>query len=179
MQPLAGVLVVDLTRYLPGAFASRALHQRLGARVVRVEAAGGGIRCATSRRPGRALNAGKESVACDLKRERELAQALLARGRRPGGFRPGVAARLASGRTTRPHRRLLLDHGLRPRGSHVGRAGHDLNYAGWAGMLEDTAPGLPPLQPADLAAGALTAVAQVLAALLERTRTGRGDWPSR
>ena len=41
-------------------------------------------------------------------------------------------------------------------------------------MLEDTAPGLPPLQPADLAAGALGAVSGVLAALLERARTGRG-----
>ena len=36
MQPLAGMLVVDLTRYLPGAFASRELL-RLGARVVRLE----------------------------------------------------------------------------------------------------------------------------------------------
>ena len=42
------------------------------------------------------------------------------------------------------------------------------------GVLEDTAPGLPPLQPADLAAGALGAVVEVLAALLERERTGRG-----
>ena len=36
MQPLAGMLVVDMTRYLPGAFASRELLQ-LGARVVRLE----------------------------------------------------------------------------------------------------------------------------------------------
>ena len=41
-------------------------------------------------------------------------------------------------------------------------------------MLEDTAPGLPPLQPADLAAGALGAVTEILAALLERGRTGLG-----
>jgi alpha-methylacyl-CoA racemase len=41
-------------------------------------------------------------------------------------------------------------------------------------VLADTAPGLPPVQPADLAAGALAAVAEVLAALLERGRTGRG-----
>ena len=41
-------------------------------------------------------------------------------------------------------------------------------------MLEDTAPGLPPVQPADLAIGALGSVAAVLAALLERSRTGRG-----
>ena len=56
----------------------------------------------------------------------------------------------------------------------MARAGHDLNYLGWAGVLEDTAPGLPPLQPADLAAGALGAVVEMLAALLERERTGRG-----
>ena len=36
MQPLAGILVVDLSRYLPGAYASRELL-RLGAGVVRVE----------------------------------------------------------------------------------------------------------------------------------------------
>jgi alpha-methylacyl-CoA racemase len=58
-------------------------------------------------------------------------------------------------------------------GPHAGRAGHDLNYLGWAGVLADTAPHLPPLQPADLAAGALGAVTEILAALLERGRTGR------
>ena len=41
-------------------------------------------------------------------------------------------------------------------------------------MLADTAPALPPVQPADLAAGALQATVEVLAALLERERSGRG-----
>ena len=54
------------------------------------------------------------------------------------------------------------------------RAGHDLNYLGWAGVLEDTAPALPPIQVADLAAGALGAVTRVLAALVARERTGVG-----
>ena len=49
-----------------------------------------------------------------------------------------------------------------------------MNYLGWAGVLEDTAPGLPPVQVADLAAGALGAVTEVLAALRERDRTGVG-----
>ena len=40
MEPLAGILVVDLTRYIPGPFASRELL-RLGARVVRLEAPDG------------------------------------------------------------------------------------------------------------------------------------------
>src|SRR5206468_3135432 len=51
-------------------------------------------------------------------------------------------------------------------GPHEERAGHDLNYLGWAGALADTAPAIPPLQIADLAAGALGAVTQILAALI-------------
>jgi crotonobetainyl-CoA:carnitine CoA-transferase CaiB-like acyl-CoA transferase len=59
-------------------------------------------------------------------------------------------------------------------GVHEQRAGHDLNYVGWAGLLEDTAPALPPVQAADLAGGALGVVTEVLAALLARERTGQG-----
>src|SRR4051812_39868198 len=36
-RPMQGLLVVDLSRYLPGAFATRELQRLLGARVVRVE----------------------------------------------------------------------------------------------------------------------------------------------
>ena len=41
-------------------------------------------------------------------------------------------------------------------------------------MLAETAPALPPVQVADLAAGALGAVTEILAALLRRERTGKG-----
>jgi crotonobetainyl-CoA:carnitine CoA-transferase CaiB-like acyl-CoA transferase len=41
-------------------------------------------------------------------------------------------------------------------------------------VLDDTAPSVPPVQIADLAGGAQRAVIEVLAALLERERTGRG-----
>src|SRR5262245_23626680 len=68
VQPLADVLVVDLTRYLPGAFASRELL-RLGARVVRLEAPGGDPMRALAPAWDEALNARKESVVCDLKRD--------------------------------------------------------------------------------------------------------------
>ena len=78
MEPLAGKLVVDMTRYLPGAFASREL-QRLGARVVRVEPPEGDPMRHVAAAWDEALNAGKESVACDLTAEPELARALLAR----------------------------------------------------------------------------------------------------
>ncbi|MCS7007149.1 MAG: CoA transferase, partial [Gaiellaceae bacterium] len=61
MQPLAGILVVDLTRYLPGAYAARELH-RLGARVVRVEPPEGDPMRAGAPAWDAALRAGAESV---------------------------------------------------------------------------------------------------------------------
>jgi crotonobetainyl-CoA:carnitine CoA-transferase CaiB-like acyl-CoA transferase len=169
------MLVVDLTRYLPGAFASREL-QRLGARVVRLEPPEGDPMRHTATAWEAALNAGKESVAVDLKQDPELGRALCARADVVlEGFRPGVAERLGLGPGDVPESVVYCSiTGFGDSGPHAGRAGHDLNYAGWAGMLEDTAPGVPPLQPADLAAGALAAVTEVLAALLERERTGRG-----
>ena len=175
MQPLAGLLVVDLTRYLPGAFASRELL-RLGARVVRLEPPEGDPMRQVAPAWDEALNGGKESVSCDLKADPELARALLERADIVlEGFRPGVAARLGVGPADVPESVVYCSiTGFGADGPHAARAGHDLNYLGWAGMLDDTAPGLPPLQPADLAAGALGAVVDVLAAVLERERTGRG-----
>jgi crotonobetainyl-CoA:carnitine CoA-transferase CaiB-like acyl-CoA transferase len=175
VEPLAGLLVVDLTRYLPGAFASREL-QRLGARVVRVEPPEGDPMRHVAPAWDDALNGGKESVACDLKTDPALAQGLLARADVVlEGFRPGVAARLGVGPDDAPATAVYCSiTGFGAEGAHALRAGHDLNYLGWAGVLEDTAPGLPPLQPADLAAGALAAATEILAALLERGRTGSG-----
>ena len=175
VQPLTGQLVVDLTRYLPGAYASRELL-RLGARVVRLEPPEGDPMRHVAPAWDDALNGGKESVACDLKTEPELARALLERADIVlEGFRPGVAARLGVGPDDVPESVVycsITGFGLDE--PHAGRAGHDLNYLGWAGVLADTAPGLPPLQPADLAAGALSAVVEVLAAVVDRERTGRG-----
>src|SRR5205807_1234334 len=74
VQPLAGLLVVDFSRQTPGPFATRELL-RLGARVVRVEPPDGDPLQAAA--PGwyETLNAGKESVLCDLKSQEGLALA--------------------------------------------------------------------------------------------------------
>jgi alpha-methylacyl-CoA racemase len=175
MQALGGTLVVDFTRYLPGAFASRELR-RLGARVVRVEQPGGDPMRETARDWHNALNAGKESVVCDLPADVQLAQALLARADVVlESFRPGVAARLGIGPDDASAQTVYCSiTGFGLGGEHEQRAGHDLNYVGFAGLLETTAPALPPVQAADLAAGALGAVSEVLAALLARERTGEG-----
>jgi alpha-methylacyl-CoA racemase len=175
MQPLTGMLVVDFSRYLPGAFASRELME-FGARVVCVEPPGGDPMRAMAPAWDDALRAGKESFEVDLKHDPEPALELL----RDAdvvleSFRPGVASRLGIGPEHAPERSVYCSFtGFGLGGGHEQRAGHDLNYLGWAGALWDTAPALPPIQIADLAAGALGAVTNILAALLERGRTGRG-----
>jgi crotonobetainyl-CoA:carnitine CoA-transferase CaiB-like acyl-CoA transferase len=175
MQALGGTLVVDFTRYLPGAFASSELR-RLGARVVRVERPGGDPMRQTAPGWHDALNAGKESVVCDLPADIRLAQGLLARADVVlESFRPGVAERLGIGHGDASARSVYCSiTGFGLGGELEQRAGHDLNYVGYAGLLETTAPALPPVQAADLAAGALGAVTEVLAALLARERTGEG-----
>jgi len=175
VQPLAGTLVVDFTRYLPGAYASRELL-RLGARVVHVEPPGGDPMRETASTWDNALRAGAESVVCELPAELDFARALGARADVVlESFRPGVAERLGVGPGDLPERVVYCSiTGFGGDGPHRSRAGHDLNYLGWAGVLEDTAPGWPPVQVADLSAGALGAVVRVLAALVERERTGKG-----
>jgi crotonobetainyl-CoA:carnitine CoA-transferase CaiB-like acyl-CoA transferase len=174
VQPLTGTLVVDFTWYLPGPFASRELA-RLGARVVRIEPPEGDPMRPTAPTWHDAVNAGKESVVCDLKTEAglALANALCARADAVlEGFRPGVLDRLG---VLVPEAAVLCSiTGFGVGNRHQQRAGHDVNYLGWAGVLADTAPAMPPTQIADLAAGSLCAALEVVAALLERERTGRG-----
>ncbi len=172
MEPLAGLLVVDLTRYLPGPFASRELL-RLGARVVRLEAPGGDPMRELAPAWHDALNAGKESVTCDLKTEPEVGRALCSRADVVlESFRPGVAQRLGVGPGDLPESVVYCS--ITGFGAADLRAAHDLNYQGYAGLLADTAPAMPPVEIADLAGGALSALTEILAALLERERSGRG-----
>jgi len=169
--PLRGTLVVDLTRYLPGPFATRELL-RLGARVVHVEPPGGDPMRAVDPEWFAELNAGKESVVCDRKAEPQLGRALCDRADVVvEGFRPGVARRL--GLEPGPRTVWCSISGFGSGNRHEQRAGHDLNYLGWAGVLA-TAPAMPPLTIADYAGG-FAAVREVLAGLLARERNGRGS----
>jgi alpha-methylacyl-CoA racemase len=176
MQPLSGMLVVDFSRYLPGAFASRELLE-LGARVVCIEPPGGDPLRSSAPGWDAALRAGKESLELDLKRDPAPALELMREADVVlESFRPGVASRLGVGPEHAPERAVYCSiTGFGLGGRHEQRAGHDLNYLGWAGVLWDTAPALPPVQIADFAAGALGAVTTILAGLLERDRTGRGS----
>jgi len=170
VPPLAGTTVADLTRYLPGPFASREL-QRLGARVVKIEPPEGDPSRTASPEWYAALNEGKEVLTWDARSEPAPAVVLEADVVLEG-FRPGVWERLG---VELPDTTILCSiTGFGTDGAHAAQAAHDLNYLGYAGVLADTAPALPPVQIADLAAGAQGAVIEVLAALLSRAQTGRG-----
>jgi alpha-methylacyl-CoA racemase len=172
VEPLAGLVVADFTRYLPGPYASRELLER-GARVVRVQAPGGDPMLQVAPGWHEALNAGKEEVVWDLERDPGLGRQVCAEADVVlEGFRPGVAERLGIGAADVPERVVYCS--ITGFGPDDPRAGHDLNYQGWAGLLDDTAPAMPPVQIADLAGGALYAVVEILTALLERERTGHG-----
>jgi alpha-methylacyl-CoA racemase len=175
VRPLHALTVVDLTRYLPGPFASRELLE-LGAGVVRLLPPGGDPMAQLAPAWHEALNAGKETVVVDLKADPEAGRALCAEADVVlESFRPGVVERLGVGPGDLPESVVYCSFtGFGQDGRHANRAGHDLNYQGWAGVLADTAPAMPPTQLADLAGGALTAVTRILAALLDRERTGRG-----
>ena len=168
MAALDGVTVVDFSRQLPGPFASRELL-RLGARVVKVEPPEGDL---TPAGWYQALNEEKEVLRWDARRD-PPPEALRAADVVLEGFRPGVFERLG---LNVPATAILCSiTGYGATGPRSADAGHDLNYLGYAGVLHDTAPALPPVQVADLAAGAQAAVIEILAALLERATTGRGS----
>jgi crotonobetainyl-CoA:carnitine CoA-transferase CaiB-like acyl-CoA transferase len=167
MPALDGTTVVDFTRQLPGPYASRELLRR-GARVVKIEPPEGDL---TPPEWYRALNDGKQIVTWDARTEPPpgvvaAADVVLE------GFRPGVFERL--GVPVADTAILCSITGFGASGLRASDAGHDLNYLGYAGVLHDTAPAVPPVQIADLAGGAQSAVIEILAALLERERTGHG-----
>jgi alpha-methylacyl-CoA racemase len=185
--PLSGVRVLDLTRLAPGPYATLVLAD-LGADVVKLEPPEGDA--ARAMPPGgqgelfASLNRGKRSLVLDLKRAGavEAVRRVLARcDVLVEGFRPGVMERLGLGHAalleTFPRLVVCAVSGFGQTGPDRHRAGHDVGYVARAGLLSmggrDGTPAIPGAQVADIGA-AWVAVSGVLAALLERVRTGRG-----
>lgn len=177
-QPLAGVRVLDMTRLLPGNYATVTLVE-MGADVVKVEAVqGDGTRWVgpflESGESGAfvQLNRGKSSAVLDLKDPAgaaEFATWIADSDVLVDSFRPGVLDRLgfsqAQLRALRPNLVHVSIDAYGSGGSLEQVPGHDLNALGYAGVLTLAGdPVLPGLQVADLAAGLHGALA-VLAGL--------------
>jgi alpha-methylacyl-CoA racemase len=183
VRPLDGVRVLDLTRLLPGAYATLLLAD-LGADVIKIEDPRGGDGMRELPTRGHTdyfalLNRNKRSVTLDLRSPDAamVLDALLAKSDVVvDSFRPSTARRLGvDGETLRArHPRLICASitGFGLSGPYVERAAHDINYQALAGTL--TPPQLPGPLVADIGSATQTAIG-VLAALLQRQRTGAGS----
>ena len=185
MPPLlSGLRVLDLTRNLPGPFATRLLAD-LGATIVKVEPPEGD--------PARplaalfeALNHGKECRSIDFRSSADLdrlrawvqeADVLL------DSFRPGVLQGLGLDAATlhalTPRLVMVSITGYGQHGPWAQKAGHDLNFMALSGVLDQMrAPtgelALSNVQWGDLAGGSAMACIAVLAAVFEAQKTGQG-----
>lgn len=182
MSPaLTGLRVLDFTTLLPGPLAT-AMLARAGAEVLKIERPeGDGYRADPL--AFALLNAGKRSIAVDLKRDAARLHPLIARTDvLIEQFRPGVMDRLGLGyeavRAARPDVIFVSINGYGSEGPDALRPGHDLTYQAETGLLSlnadaDGEPVLPAAMVADIAAGQ-SAFANILLALYARERTGVG-----
>jgi crotonobetainyl-CoA:carnitine CoA-transferase CaiB-like acyl-CoA transferase len=189
---LAGVRVLDLTRYIPGPYCAMLLGA-FGADVVKVEEPPWGDPTrAVPPLEGEdsaahaALNRNKRSIAIDIRKEegarviKRLAETadVLVEANRPGVLaRRGLGAEALLAQNPRLVYCSLTGFGQD--GPLARRPGHDINYAALGGFLgANRDPGgrpvLPAAQVADVAGG-LFATIGILAALNARERTGRGQ----
>lgn len=191
MRPLQGMLVVTLEHAIAAPFCTRQLAD-LGARIIKVERPGEGdfARAYDTRAKGSAshfvwCNRSKESLTLDLKQPgaRAVLQQLVSRADvLVQNLAPGAAARMgldhASLAPANPRIVVCDISGYGDGGPYTEKKAYDLLIQSEAGFLSVTGtperPSKAGLSIADIAAG-MYAYSAILAALLERGRTGRGQ----
>src|SRR2546426_5893058 len=192
MMPLEGIRVLDLTRQAPGPYCTMLLGD-LGADVIIVEEAPGAGRRMEMGMSERtqafwALNRNKRSVGLNLKEPRAQ-EAFLKLAEKADvvieGFRPGVVKRLGvdyEAVKARNGRAIYCSlSGYGQTGPYAGLVGHDINYISIGGALgmigrPQSPPAIPMNIVADFAGGGLYAAFAILAAVIARGQTGRGQY---
>lgn len=193
-KPLSDIRVLDLTRLLPGPVCTLHLAD-FGADVIKIEDTGAGDYARTlGVARGKiapvfaAINRNKRAMRLDLK-QRDGVEIFLRLVRDADavveGFRPGVVDRLGIGyeacREVNPRIVYCAISGYGQTGPYRDRAGHDVNYCGYAGLTDQIGdaqgdPVLPNLQVADILGGAVVPAMGILAALLDAQRSGEGRY---
>ncbi|MGZ4541473.1 MAG: CaiB/BaiF CoA transferase family protein, partial [Blastococcus sp.] len=181
--PLAGIRVVELSGLGPAPYACMLLAE-LGADVLRIDRPGGGSLALQPEDD--VLNRSRPCAAVDLKspggrevllRLVEGADVLIE------GLRPGVTERLGVGPDECLARNPRLVYarmtGWGQEGPLAARAGHDINYLSLTGALHAIGTAEKPVPPlnigADFGGGSMFLIVGILAALLERAGSGKGQ----
>jgi len=182
MGPLKGIKVVEMAGIGPGPFCAMMLSD-MGAEVIRVDR----LAHKGSGHKANVLNRGRRSIAIDLKNSQgvdtvkkliDQADVVIE------GFRPGVMERLGLGPEECLERnpRLVFGRmtGWGQHGPLAHAAGHDINYISIGGALGAMGhPDRPPSPPlnlvGDFGGGAMYLLAGVLAALVERASSNKGQ----
>ncbi len=194
MAPLEGIKVLDLSRLAPGPFCTMILGD-LGADVLMIEAPSRFV--SSIPRPAakdqerenafNCLRRNKRSMMLNLKdsRGQKIFHALVKDSDVVlEGFRPGVMGRLGSDYDTlsRVNPRIIFCSltGYGQDGPYADQVGHDINYISMAGMLgmigwPETPPAIPLNILADFAGGGMHAAMAIMAALIARSTTGKGQ----
>lgn len=183
MRALEGIKILDLSRLFPGPYCSMILAD-LGTDILRIEDrrfAGEGPGMPTVMR-------NKRHMTLNLKHPQ--AKDIFYRLAREGdvileGFRPGVTARLGIDYESikKINEKMIYCSvtGYGQDGPYRNMVGHDVNYLSFGGVLGLNGeaggdPVIPPIQVADMAAGGMNAALGIMAALIARQRTGRGQY---
>ena len=194
IKPLTGIKVIDLSRLWPGPICTLHLAD-MGASVIKVEDKEKGDYSRsvpplqkTNSSFFLAVNRNKSSVALDLTKEE--GKNIFLKLAKSGdviveSFRPGVAKKLGidyeAVKNENPKIVYCSITGYGQTGPYRDKAGHDLNFCSYAGMLDKTTegkniPSVPQFQIADIVGGSLNAVMGILAALVYQKTTGQGQY---
>jgi alpha-methylacyl-CoA racemase len=187
MGPLQGFRMIEISGIGPGPYCAMVLAD-MGAEVIQVVRPGPpGFGAGGGRPEYDLLSRGRRSVGVDLKRSEGVETLLRLVDGADGlfeGFRPGVMERLGIGPDVCLARNPRLVYGrmtgFGQDGPLAQAAGHDINYIALAGALahfgrEGQAP-VPPLNlVGDFGGGGLLLAFGMVCALLERTRSGKGQ----
>ncbi len=177
--PLAGFRIVEFAGIGPGPFACMMLAD-MGAEVVTLDRVG------AKKNMKSVAGRGRKVVELDLKDKAAIAQVLELLSHADAlieGFRPGVMERLGLGPDVVQARNPKLVYGRMTgwgqQGPLANAAGHDINYISLTGALAAIGPREKPALPlnlvGDFGGGALYLVVGVLAALLEASRSDKGQ----
>jgi len=191
-RALSGLRILDLSMNLPGPYMTWLLAL-MGAEIVKVENPAGGdyarVLGGGKNTPYfEAVNRNKKSLTLNLKHpegQRLFRKLMAVYDTIVEGFRPGTMAQfgLDFAALAPNHPRLIYVSisGYGQDGPYRSRAGHDINYLALAGILGMTGTregnlALPGIQVADLAGGSLMALCGMLAAVIQREKTGQGQF---